>query len=133
MKKGYHSEIEAKTIANQDFRHVEYTGAHMQLVLMTLPPGGEIGEEVHEDGDQFFRFEAGEGKVLINDTEYEVKDGDAVVVPAGATHNVTNTSEHEPLALYTIYAPSHHKEGTVHKTKEEADQDDEHFDGVTTE
>lgn len=133
MKKGYHSEIETKTIANTNFRQVEYTGAHMQLVLMTLPPHGEIGSEIHEDGDQFFRIEAGEGKVQVNETTYEVKDGDAVIVPAGAEHNVINTSDREPLALYTIYAPSHHKEGTIHATKEEADADHEHFDGVTTE
>lgn len=131
--KGYKNDIEATTQANEHFRSVEYTGKHLQLVTMTLPPKGEIGLEVHHDTDQFFRFEAGMGTVIVDATEYSVEDGDAVIVPAGAQHNVINTSETEALKLYTIYAPSHHKAGTVHGTKAEADADHEHFDGVTSE
>ena len=99
---------------------------------MSLPLGGEIGAEVHPDHDQFFRFEAGEGQVVIDDTVYDVTDGDAIIVPAGANHNVINTSD-EPLKFYTIYGPAHHKEGIVHATREEAEAHDEDFDGVTTE
>lgn len=131
--KGYKDNIEHITVTNKNFRQVLYTGNHLQLVAMSLPPQGEIGMEVHHDTDQFFRFDGGVGKVIIDDNEYEVADGDAVVVPAGAEHNVINTSDSEDLSLYTVYAPSHHKEGTVHVTKEEADADHEHFDGVTTE
>ncbi len=133
MKKGYKEQIETLTVENTDFRKVLYTGEHMQLVLMSLPVGGEIGEEVHNENDQFFRFEQGSGKVVVNDTEYEVGDGDTVIVPRGATHNVINTSPTEDLKLYTIYAPSHHKDGIVRATKAEADQNEAEFDGVTTE
>ena len=100
---------------------------------MSLKPGEEIGEEVHGDGDQFFRFEKGSGKVVIDGTEYTVGDGDAVVVPAGARHNVMNTSATVDLKLYTIYSPPHHRDGVVHPTKAEAEADSEHFDGKTTE
>lgn len=131
--KGFKDSIEKLTTENNFFRRVLYTGAHSQLVLMTLKPLEEIGFETHEDTDQFFRFESGRGKVSINDSEYEVGDGDAVVVPSGAKHNVVNTSETEPLTLYTIYSPPHHKDGTIHKTKTEANTDSESFDGVTTE
>lgn len=131
--KGFFEPIEKSTVANTDFRRVLYTGHHMQLVLMTLAPGEEIGLETHTDTDQFFRFEHGVGQVLIAGTAHDVRDGDAVIVPAGAKHNVINTSETEPLALYTIYAPAHHKDGTVHATKAAAESDDEHFDGVTSE
>lgn len=131
MKQGYAVNIETQTVENNDFRRVLYTGAHSQLVLMTLQPGEEIGLEVHADTDQFFRFEAGIGKVVINETTYEVGDGDAVIVPAGAEHNVINLSTAEPLRLYTIYSPAHHKDQTVHATK--ADEVEEEFDGVTTE
>ena len=121
MKKGYKNNIEKLTLENDNFRRVLYTAGHCQLVLMSLKPGEEIGSEVHEDGDQFFRFEKGEGKVVINETEYSVGDGDAVIVPAGATHNVINTSTTEALKLYTIYAPPHHKDGIVRATKAEAE------------
>ena len=131
--KGYKDNIEKLTVANQNFRQVLYTGKHMQLVLMSLKPGEDIGLEVHNDTDQFFRIDAGQGKVVIDDNEYEVTDGDAVIVPAGAQHNVINTSESQSLSLYTIYAPAHHKDGTVHAGKSDAAADTEHFDGMTTE
>ena len=117
---GYTGHIEELTRANTFFRHVLYTGPHHQLVLMTLQPSEEIGMEVHPDNDQFFRFESGEGKVVIAGTEYAVKDGDVAVVPAGTEHNVVNTSPSQPLKLYTIYSPAHHPDGTIHKTKAEA-------------
>ena len=100
---------------------------------MSLKPGEEIGEEAHETLDQFFRFEAGQGKVVIDGTEHEVADGFSVIVPAGARHNVINTSSDEALKLYTIYSPPEHRDGVIHNTKEEAEADDEHFDGLTTE
>lgn len=133
MKKGYKGSIEKLTLENENFRHVLYTAEHCQLVLMSLAPGVEIGSEVHEDGDQFFRFEKGQGKVVIDQTEYDVTDGDSVIVPAGATHNVINTSATEPLKLYTIYAPPHHKDGIVRATKAEAEANSVEFDGATTE
>lgn len=129
--KGYTDNIEEATIANTDFRRVVYTGKHSQLVLMSLTPGEDIGSEVHEGVDQFFRFEKGEGKVVIDGAEHDVHDGSAVVIPAGAQHNVVNTSATDDLKLYTIYSPAEHKDGTVHSTK--ADAVEEHFDGVTTE
>jgi len=133
MKKGYKDNIEKKTIENNNFREVLYTGHHMQLVAMSLLPGEDIGSEVHSENDQFFRFDAGEGKVVVGETEYAVSDGDAVVVPAGTEHNVINTSETASLKLYTIYAPSHHKDGIMRATKEEAMNNEEDFDGATTE
>ncbi|MCR4274900.1 MAG: cupin domain-containing protein [Candidatus Campbellbacteria bacterium] len=133
MKKGYKENIEKLTVENNSFRKVLYTAQHCQLVLMSLLPGEEIGSEVHEDGDQFFRFERGEGKVVINETEYNVSDGDAVIVPAGAQHNVFNTSATDTLKLYTIYAPTHHKDGIERATKTEAVADGPEFDGTTTE
>lgn len=133
MKKGYYGHIEQLTLENDNFRQVLYTGSHLQLVLMALKPNEEIGLEVHEDTDQFFRFEAGEGKVLVNESEYRVGDGDVIVVPAGAKHNVINTSSTESLNLYTIYAPSHHKDGVARATRAEAIADEPEFDGVTTE
>ena len=132
MKKGYHANIESLTTENADFRRVLYTAEHMQLVLMSLLQGEEIGMETHPDNDQFFRFEAGEGRVLINGNEYEVVDGDTIIVPCGAEHNVINTGS-EALKMYTIYSPAHHKDGTVHTTKADALADDEEFDGGTTE
>lgn len=131
--KGYISNIETETKANENFRKVLYTGIYSQLVLMSLKPGEDIGVEVHEDTDQFFRVDAGVGKVVIDGNESEIGDGSAVVVPAGSEHNVINTSDSEPLKLYTIYSPAHHKDKVVHATKAEALADDEHFDGVTTE
>ena len=133
MKKGYKDNIEKLTLENDNFRKVLYTAEHCQLVLMSLLPGEEIGMEVHVSNDQFFRFEKGEGKVIINETEYLVKDGDAVIVPQGAHHNVINTSQTETLKLYTLYSPAHHQDGMVRKTKAEAVADDPKFAGVTTE
>lgn len=131
--KGFCDNIEEKTLANENFRQVLYTGKHSQLVLMSLKPNEEIGMEVHEDNDQFFRFEKGTGKAVIDGNEYEVKDGTAVVVPAGAQHNIINTSDSEPLKLYTIYSPAHHQDGTVRATKAEAEASAPEFDGKTTE
>lgn len=131
--KGYAINIEKETLENENFRKVLYTAKHSQLVLMSLKPKEEIGEEVHEDSDQFFRFEKGQGKVIINENEYEVSDGYSVIVPSGARHNVINTSETEALKLYTIYSPAHHRDGVVHLTKEQAESDSEHFDGKITE
>jgi mannose-6-phosphate isomerase-like protein (cupin superfamily) len=119
--KGYVGNIEEATEVNEYFREVVFTGTKMQLVVMNLKPGEEIGEEVHPNVDQFFRFEEGEGKVVIDGEEHLVKDGFAVVVPAGAKHNIINTSADEELKLYTIYAPPNHADGTVHATKAEAD------------
>ena len=131
--KGYKANLEQLTMANANFRQVLYTAKDCQLVLMALLPGEEIGLESHKEGDQFFRFESGEGKVLIDETEYRVSAGDAVIVPVGARHNVINTSDTEPLKLYTIYAPPHHQDGVVRKTRAEAEADAPEFDGVTTE
>lgn len=115
---GFKDNIEKLTTENSFFRKVLFTAPHSQLVLMSLKPGEEIGEEIHQE-DQFFRFEEGMGKVTIDHDKYEITDGDAVVVPAGAKHNVINTGGSE-LKLYTIYSPAHHPEGTVHKTRSEA-------------
>jgi mannose-6-phosphate isomerase-like protein (cupin superfamily) len=131
-KKGFHSNIEKDTVENNNFRKVLYTSCYMQLVLMSLKPGEDIGLEVH-GVDQFFRFEKGEGKVVIGDNEYNISDGDVIVVPAGVSHNVINTSETEELKLYTIYAPPHHKDQILIKTKEEAENNMQEFDGLTTE
>lgn len=133
MKKGFKENIEKLTKENTDFRRVLYTGKHTQIVLMSLGPKEEIGMETHTENDQFFRFDSGVGKVLIDGNEYEVKDGDAVIVPAGAEHNVLNTSETEDLKLYTLYSPAHHKDKIVRHTKEEATANEADFDGVTTE
>lgn len=130
--KGFVDNIETLTLGNADFRRVVYTAKEMQLVLMTLPPGGEIGEEMHPDRDQFFRVEEGQGEVLIDGTWTAFKDDWAIVVPSGARHNVRNTGKN-PLKLYTIYAPPEHADGTVHRTKADADRSDESFDGRTTE
>lgn len=117
---GYIDNIEDKTKENSNFRTVLYTGSHMQLVVMSLKPGEDIGEEVHNTVDQFFRFEEGEGKVIIDGEESIVGEDMVVIVPAGSLHNIINTSETEDLKLYTIYAPANHPEGTVHVTREEA-------------
>ena len=134
MKRGYCDNIERQTVANQDFRRVLYTGKNLQLVLMTLQPGDEIGEEVHEDRDQFFRIEEGEGVITIDGVEKRVEDDFAVIVPAGARHNVINRSS-APLRLYTIYGPPEHLDGIVQSTKAEADERHprEEWDGETTE
>jgi len=131
--KGYYGKIEDLTVKNTNFRQVLYTGKHCQLVLMSLQPGEEIGAEVHADNDQFFRFEAGSGKVVIDGNESAVSDGDAVSVPAGANHNVINTSVSEALKMYTLYAPPHHQDGIVRQTKAEAEANEADFDGKTTE
>ena len=119
--KGFSADIEQETVDNTDFRRVLYSGEHAQLVLMSLVENSEIGSEIHSDNDQFFRFESGEGIVTIDGIDHEVADGSAIIVPAGARHNVKNTSDTEPLKLYTIYSPAHHPDGTVHVTKAEAD------------
>ncbi|MBD3250068.1 MAG: cupin domain-containing protein [Candidatus Pacebacteria bacterium] len=118
---GYHDNIEQITLENSNFRQVLFTGRYAQLVVMSLKPGEEIGLETHNDVDQFFRFEAGQGKVLMDGQEYPVQDGSAVIVPAGSEHNVVNTSETVDLKLYTIYSPPNHPDGTVHQNKAEAD------------
>ncbi|MFZ2484807.1 MAG: cupin domain-containing protein [Minisyncoccia bacterium] len=133
MKKGFKDNIEKLTLENTDFRKVLYTAEHSQLVLMSLLPKEEIGMEVHPDNDQFFRFEKGHGQVTVDTTIYDVSDGDAVIVPRGAEHNVVNTSETEPLKIYTVYSPAHHADGIVRKTRDEAVQNEAEFDGVTTE
>ncbi len=131
--KGFKSSIEKDTLKNKNFRKVLYTASHCQLVLMSLKPKEEIGLETHKENDQFFRFEAGRGRVEIDGNKYTVKDGDAVIIPAGAKHNVINTSATEDLKMYTIYSPPHHKDQIVRKTKAEAEANDEEFDGKTTE
>jgi len=133
MKKGFKDNIEKATIENNDFRRVLYTAEHSQLVLMSLKPGEEIGIETHEENDQFFRFEKGEGKVVINDTVYEVRDGDAVIVPAGSKHNVINTSQTSDLKIYTIYSPPHHLDKVIKETKQDAEKNSPEFYGETTE
>ena len=132
--KGYVDDIQARTLENEDFRRVLYTGKNMQLVLMTLPPGCDIGEEVHEDRDQFFRIEEGKGEIRIDGVANKVEDDFAVIVPAGARHNVVNDGD-VPLKLYTLYAPPEHRDGTVHKDKEQAerDHDNDEWNGETTE
>src|SRR3989338_6776490 len=131
--KGHVSNIEKGTLENGNFRKILYTSKHSQLVLMSLKPGEEIGMEVHNENDQFFRFEKGHGKCIIDGNEYAVTDGFAVVVPAGASHNVINTSGSEDLKLYTIYSPAHHKDAIIRSTKEEAEANAAEFDGITTE
>jgi len=130
--KGYVDDIERVTTDNTDFRRVLYTGHNLQLVAMSLKPGEEIGAEVHDDRDQFFRIEAGEGIISIDGVDHTVKDDDAVIVPQGARHNVKATGS-APLKLYTIYGPPEHIDGTVHATSEDAEASHEHFDGKTTE
>lgn len=128
--KGFVDDIERLTEENTDFRRVLYTASHLQLVLMALPPGEDIGEEVHEDRDQFFRIETGSGEIVIDGAVSPVRSDMAIVVPAGARHNLRNTGT-EPLRLYTVYGPPEHRHGTVHRTK--ADVTEEHFDGKTSE
>lgn len=130
--KGFNANIEHLAIENNDFRKVLYTSSHLQLVLMSLLPGEEIGEEVHTKNDQFFRIEQGNGKCIIDGNEYTISDGDVIIIPSGATHNVINTGQ-EKLKMYTLYAPPHHKDGIVRPTKKEAEEHEEEFDGQTTE
>lgn len=132
MKKGFVGDIERLTEENEDYRRVLYTGHHLQLVLMSLREGEEIGEEVHDDRDQFFRVEAGEGELSIDGVTHRVKADDAMIVPAGARHNVRNVGR-APLKLYTLYGPPEHRRDVVQPTKADAEGEHEHFDGVTTE
>lgn len=133
IMKGFKSNIEKDTLENNNFRKVLYTAKQMQLVLMSLKVGEEIGEETHLDNDQFFRFESGTGKCIIDGNEYDVKNGDAIVIPAGAKHNIINTDSAAALKMYTIYAPPHHKDGIIRATKKDAESISEKFDGKTTE
>lgn len=131
--KGFITNIEKTTLENKNFRKVLYTAKHSQLVLMNLKPNEEIGMEVHAKNDQFIRFEKGQGECIIDGNKYEVGGGVAVIIPAGAQHNIINTSDTEELKLYTIYSPAHHKDGIVRTTKKEAEANEEEFDGTTTE
>jgi mannose-6-phosphate isomerase-like protein (cupin superfamily) len=130
--KGYKGNIEKIVLENSLFRQVIYTAKNSQLVVMSLKPKEEIGEEIH-DVDQFFRFESGKGKAIIDGNVYDLSDGDVVIVPAGAKHNIINLSDTDSLKLYTLYCPPHHRDGVVHKTKAEGEADSEHFDGKTSE
>ena len=130
--KGYVANIEKLSLENEYFRQVLYTAKNCQLVVMSLAPSEDIGAEVHQL-DQFIRCESGAGKAFLDGIEYDISDGFVVVVPAGAQHNITNTSSNKPLKLYTLYSPPNHKDGIVHRTKAEAEADEEHFDGKTTE
>ena len=131
--KGYTIDIEKATIENENFRKVLYTAKYMQLVLMTLKPNEEIGEEVHATNDQFFRFESGKGICTINDNSYKIKAGDVIIVPAGARHNVINSDSTQELKMYTIYSPPNHKDGIVRSSKAEAESNGIKYDGQTTE
>jgi mannose-6-phosphate isomerase-like protein (cupin superfamily) len=131
--KGFVTDIERASLDNEYFRKVLYTDTRVQLVVMSLKPGEDIGEEVHQL-DQFIRIEAGEGKAVLDGVEHALKDGSAIVVPQGTRHNIVNSSSEKPMKLYTLYAPPNHKDGTIHKTKADALADEEeHFDGETTE
>lgn len=129
---GFIDHIEDATQDNSHFRRVLYTGKHLQLVLMSLAPGEDIGEEVHKDGDQFFRIEEGSGVVTIDGRETEITEGDGILIPAGARHNIKNIGD-KPLKLYTLYGPPHHRDGYSAATKAEAEAAQEEFDGRTTE
>ena len=131
--KGFYQNIEEETLVNDNFRKVLYTGKHSQLVLMSLKPSEEIGLETHSENDQFFRIEAGNGRAIIDGNTYELHDGIAIIVPAGAEHNIINDSDTEALKLYTIYSPPHHKDGISFADKEPAEASDEEYDGQTTE
>lgn len=131
--KGYVTNIEQATLENEYFRRVLYTAKNCQLVVMSLRPGEDIGEEVHDDVDQFIRCESGSGKTVIDGAEHDFSDAFAVIIPAGTRHNIINTSADEPMKLYTLYSPPHHKDGTIHETKADAENDTEHFDDQTTE
>lgn len=120
---GFVGDIEEKTLKNTYFRQVLYTSQHDQLVIMSLKPNEDIGMEVHEIVDQFIRVEKGTGKAILNGEEHEIKDGSAIIIPAGTKHNIINTSSTDYMKLYTLYSPPHHKDGTIHKTKEDAEKD----------
>jgi mannose-6-phosphate isomerase-like protein (cupin superfamily) len=129
--KGYVVNIEELTEANKDFRQVLYTGQNLQLVLMSLKPGQDIGAETHATHDQFFRVEKGKGKIVIDGVSQKLKSGAGIVVPAGALHNLINTGD-KPMKIYTIYGPPNHRDQLVQKTKAEAQASSEHFDGKVT-
>lgn len=129
--KEYIANIEKLALENDNFRHVLYTAAHSQLVLMSLLPNQEIGEEIH-DVDQFFRVEKGTGLAILDGVSHDIADGSSIVVPTGTKHNIINNGSVD-MKLYTLYMPAHHRDGVIHKTKEEAEGDTEHFDGKTTE
>lgn len=129
--KGYVTNIEKDSLDNEYFRKVLYTDERLQLVVMSLRPNEDIGEEVHQL-DQFIRVEAGEGKAVLGGEEQALPTGSVVIIPSGTKHNIINTSSEKPLKLYTLYAPPNHKDGTIHKTKAEAEAEEEHFDGKTT-
>ncbi len=129
---GYTTNIEKATLENELFRKVLYTAKNCQLVVMSLKPNEDIGEETHTL-DQFLRCEAGQGKSILNGVEHQFSDGDIVIVPAGTKHNIINLSADRPLKIYTLYAPPNHKDGVIHTTKADAEKDEEHFDGKTTE
>jgi len=131
--KGFSTNIERDVMQNSNFRKVLYTGVHLQVILMSLKAGEETGEEIHNANDQFFRFESGNGKCIINGNEYQVMEGDAIVIPAGAKHNIINTGAAGELKMSTICAPPHHKDGIVRSSKAEAEDFPEEFDGETTE
>jgi mannose-6-phosphate isomerase-like protein (cupin superfamily) len=130
--RGFVGDIEELTEDNSDFRRVLYTGKNLQLVLMAIQPGEEIGDEIHMDRDQFFRIEKGKGEVVINGQRSKIKSDVAIIVPAGARHNIVNTGD-KPLRFYTLYSPPQHRDGTLQTTKADADAANEHFDGKTTE
>ena len=131
--KGFKSNIEKDALKNTNFRKVLYTGKHLQVVLMSLKPGEEIGAEIHKTIDQFFRFEGGKGKCIIDGNEYVVGNGDVIIVPAGSKHNVINTDAVKELKMYTIYGPPNHKDGIINATKKDSEKNDAKFDGKTTE
>ena len=131
--KGYNTNIEKDTLSSNNFRKILYTSKHIQLVLMSLRPGEEIGEEIHAHNDQFFRIESGNGRCIIDGNKYELNAGDAIIIPAGAKHNVINTNDAVALKMYTIYSPAHHKDGITRSTKKDAETNAAEFDGVTTE
>ncbi|OGE87864.1 MAG: cupin [Candidatus Doudnabacteria bacterium RIFCSPLOWO2_02_FULL_49_13] len=130
--KGYKDNIERLTLANENFRQVLYTAKFSQLVLMSLKPGEEIGEEIHE-GDQFFRLEKGQGRAAVAGASYDLAEGDVLIVPAGCKHNIINVSTTDFLKLYTLYSPPHHRDGVVHVTKQQAETDSEQFEGRASE
>ena len=131
--KGFNSNIEKDALKNENFRKVLYTSKNLQLVLMSLKPGEEIGSEIHVNSDQFFRFESGKGKCIINENEYNVESGDVIIVPVGSKHNVINTDATKELKMYTIYALPQHKDGIIRATKKDAQDNEAKFDGKTTE
>ena len=130
--KGYVTNIEQDSLSNKDFRRVLYTAKNTQLVLMSIRPNEDIGEEIHSL-DQFIRVEAGHGLAILDGVEHQISDGSAVVIPAGTKHNVVNDSDSEDLKLYTLYSPPEHRDGTIHRTKGDALDHEEHFDGKTSE